>query len=106
MSTVLITGTNRGIGLELTKAYLAKGYQVIAAVRDVSKMPKIDGKVVVIKLDSGTTDGAAEAVKELKSKGIDQLDLVSAIFHTPSFAPKMYCVQLAISLDDLIIIVR
>jgi len=76
MSIVLITGANRGVGLELTKAYLAKGYQVIAAVRDVSKMPKIEGKVVVVKLDSGTENGASEAVKELKGKGISQFDLV------------------------------
>ena len=36
MSTVLITGANRGIGLALVKAYLAAGDTVIATARDVS----------------------------------------------------------------------
>ena len=34
METVLITGANRGIGLELTRQYLTRGAQVIATCRD------------------------------------------------------------------------
>jgi len=34
MPTLLITGANRGIGLELTKRYAADGWTVIAACRD------------------------------------------------------------------------
>ena len=36
MTTVLISGANRGIGLELAKQYAADGAQVIAGVRDPS----------------------------------------------------------------------
>ena len=78
--TVLITGANRGVGLELTKAYLEKGWKVIAAVRDTKKMPDLQGKgeVVVVKLDSGEKEDAKKAVEELKSKGVESLDVVIA----------------------------
>ena len=36
MATVLITGANRGIGLELTRRYLARGWRVIALNRGES----------------------------------------------------------------------
>ncbi|WP_028292896.1 SDR family oxidoreductase [Oceanobacter kriegii] len=36
MPTVLITGANRGIGLELARAYSERGYQVFAACRESS----------------------------------------------------------------------
>ena len=34
MKTVLITGTGRGIGLALTKEFVANGYQVLGTYRD------------------------------------------------------------------------
>src|SRR6516165_1232727 len=34
MATILVTGANRGLGLEFTRQYLAEGYAVIAATRD------------------------------------------------------------------------
>jgi NAD(P)-dependent dehydrogenase (short-subunit alcohol dehydrogenase family) len=34
VKTVLITGSNRGIGLAFTKHYVTSGWKVIAAVRD------------------------------------------------------------------------
>lgn len=40
MKTVLITGANRGLGLELTKIFLINNWRVIAACRDVGNMPK------------------------------------------------------------------
>lgn len=36
MDTVLISGANRGIGLELTRQYLAKGWRVLACCRNPS----------------------------------------------------------------------
>jgi putative NADH-flavin reductase len=46
------------IGLELIKAYIQKGWRVIAAVRDPSTMPDVGGEVVVAKLDVGEKDDA------------------------------------------------
>src|SRR5262252_8930402 len=34
MTTVLVTGASRGLGLEFTRQYLAEGYAVIAAARN------------------------------------------------------------------------
>jgi uncharacterized protein YbjT (DUF2867 family) len=42
----------------LTKAYLEKGWKVIAAVRDPSKMPKVEGEVVVVRLEVGEKEDA------------------------------------------------
>ncbi|GJM13947.1 MAG: short-chain dehydrogenase [Pseudohongiella sp.] len=41
MATVLITGTNRGIGLEFTKQYLARGDRVIATCRNLATAEKL-----------------------------------------------------------------
>lgn len=50
------------VGLELTKAYIQKGWKVIAAVRDPKSMPKTEGwEVVVIKLDAGEKEDARKA---------------------------------------------
>lgn len=47
MPTLLITGANRGIGLELTKRYAAAGWGVIATCRD----PKQAGDLKAVKGD-------------------------------------------------------
>ena len=42
-STVLITGTNRGIGLAVAKAFLARGARkVYAGARDLSKISAVE----------------------------------------------------------------
>lgn len=63
-----LIATLRRVGLELTKAYLEKGWKVIAAVRDPKSMPKLEkGEVVVVKLDAGEKDDAKK-VRTLPSK--------------------------------------
>lgn len=49
----------RSIGLELAKAYAARGDTVIAAVRDVSKAPNLD-QVIAVKIDSESLTDAKE----------------------------------------------
>ncbi|WVQ81960.1 hypothetical protein IAT38_004087 [Cryptococcus sp. DSM 104549] len=76
---VLITGANRGVGLGLTKVYLAKGYTVVAAVRNPATFPALEGKVIPVKIESVSYTDAAEAVEELKTKhNITRLDIVIA----------------------------
>ncbi len=41
MPVVLITGTNRGLGLEFTRQYCAAGWQVIATCRDPEASPEL-----------------------------------------------------------------
>ncbi|WWD07754.1 hypothetical protein V865_005857 [Kwoniella europaea PYCC6329] len=76
--TVLITGASRGVGLAFVEAFAKKGYKVIAAVRDLSKAPTVEGLAAVVKIDSNNDSDAVNAIEELKKKGIDSLDIVIA----------------------------
>ncbi len=57
MQTVLITGANRGIGLALSKNYLAQGWQVLAVCRNASPELVESGARVIAGVD--VTDQAA-----------------------------------------------
>ena len=72
MPTVLITGTNRGIGLEFARQYAADGWDVIATARQAS--PELDALGVRVELlDMQDLD----AVVSLGG-GIERLDLLIA----------------------------
>jgi NAD(P)-dependent dehydrogenase (short-subunit alcohol dehydrogenase family) len=72
MPTVLITGANRGIGLEFARQYSEAGWDVIATVRETSE--ELDRlRVRVEKLDMRDF----EAVERVGKK-IDELDLLIA----------------------------
>ncbi len=76
MPTALITGANRGIGLELVRQYAADGYSVIATCRapdSAADLKAVEGDVRVCALD--VDDGAAvEALAaELRGQAIDIL---------------------------------
>ena len=45
MATVLITGTNRGLGLEFVKQFLHQGDKVIASCRDSNQAPELQALV-------------------------------------------------------------
>jgi NAD(P)-dependent dehydrogenase (short-subunit alcohol dehydrogenase family) len=71
MPTVLITGANRGIGLEFTRQYVADGWEVIATARQSSDELDALG-IRVVPLDLSDADAVARF-------GIDQpLDLFIA----------------------------
>ena len=42
MKTILVTGTNKGIGLEFARQYLNEGFKVIATCRNLSKLDGLD----------------------------------------------------------------
>lgn len=80
MPAVLITGANRGIGLEFARQYSQDGWNVIATVRDSS--PELDGLGVrVERLDMRDLD-AVEAL----GGAVEELDLLIA--NAGTYGPK------------------
>ena len=76
MATVLITGANRGIGLEFVREYAADGWRVIAACRKPAKakdVEQVNGDVTLRALDVADPDSVATFVDETKGEAIDVL---------------------------------
>ncbi|HEX6956973.1 MAG TPA: SDR family oxidoreductase [Ferrovibrio sp.] len=85
MPTLLITGANRGIGLEFTRQYAASGWDIIACCRapqEAEALRAIGGRVSVEKLD--VTDYAAvdALAAKLGSRPIDLLINNAGIYGT------------------------
>ncbi|ETM98580.1 hypothetical protein PPTG_19425 [Phytophthora nicotianae INRA-310] len=73
--TVLITGSNRGIGLAFTRHYVNTDWKVIAAARDVEGATDLKELAVskIIPLDITDESSIAKAAGELKGEPIDLL---------------------------------
>ena len=73
MTTILISGANRGIGLEMTRQYAERGDEVIAACRvssaDLDKL----GVQVIDGIDVSSDDSVARLADAVKGKKIDRL---------------------------------
>ncbi len=76
MATVLITGANRGIGLEFVRQYAADGWRVIAACRKPKKakdVEQVNGDVTLRALDVADPDSVATFIDETAKEPIDVL---------------------------------
>jgi len=83
MANVVITGANRGIGLELARQYAQDGWDVIACVRDTKKarvLNMLDGNIHVLPLDVSDDKSITKLAKSLKGKPIDLLINNAGIF--------------------------
>jgi NAD(P)-dependent dehydrogenase (short-subunit alcohol dehydrogenase family) len=87
MTDVLITGASRGIGLALTREYLARGARVFAAVRDSNRAPELAAlntdRLKVIPLDVRSQrdiDAAGELVAS-QCGGLDLLINNAGVLH-------------------------
>lgn len=71
--TVVITGANRGIGLEFARLYKAQGWQVVAVCRDSS--PALDelGVKVVSGIDVAGKDAGQQVSTALENQPVDLL---------------------------------
>jgi len=72
MKTVLITGTNRGLGLEFVKQYLEAGQHVIATARDPSSADELQAlldqypkSLSIYALDVASADSRKQFVKAI-----------------------------------------
>jgi len=76
MHNILITGANRGIGLELTKQYLSRGDYVWGSYRELENsqelvaLSKESENLSIFPLDVTRPDSVADAFSALKSQGI------------------------------------
>ncbi|MCP9785840.1 SDR family oxidoreductase [Cyanobium sp. N5-Cardenillas] len=84
MATVLITGTNRGIGLEYCRQLQARGDTVVAVCRTPS--PELEALGVRIEAGVDLTDGAAitDLVERLGPLAIDVLILNAGLLERTS----------------------
>lgn len=80
MPTVLITGANRGLGLEFTRQYAADEWQVFAACREPDAANELQqlaarsgGRIRVLKLDVTDTASVRAAAAGLKDEPVDLL---------------------------------
>ncbi|WP_162063923.1 SDR family oxidoreductase [Vibrio taketomensis] len=85
MSTVLITGANRGLGLEFVRQYAAMGWQVLATCRTPEKAELLGQlameypQVKLIKLDVTNEDEINLLATQLKGQAIDHLILNAGV---------------------------
>ena len=80
MSSVLITGANRGLGLEFTRQYLNDGWEVHAFCRQPDKAAELgeivthkNGKLHLRQMDIDNENEIEAAANELKNQPLDLL---------------------------------
>ncbi len=76
MATVLITGANRGIGLEMVRLYAARGDKVLACCRNpdtADDLNAVAGDVEVIEVSVGEAGSVADLAKALGDRPVDIL---------------------------------
>lgn len=77
MATVLITGTNRGIGLEFVERYLARGDKVIASCRNpaaegaLQTLAKNNAQLQLVQLDVSSQKSMEALSEQLAGVAID-----------------------------------
>ena len=80
MPLALITGANRGLGLEFTRHYLADGWQIFAACRDPAAanelqrlVKKAGGKLAIVSMDVTDAKSVRAAAAQVGDARIDLL---------------------------------
>lgn len=80
MSTLLVTGANRGLGLEFARQYAADGWRVFAACRDPASAGELQqlaagsgGRIEVVALDVSDLASVRAAAQALSGTPVDLL---------------------------------
>lgn len=88
MATILITGANRGIGLALTRAFLAHGDTVLAAQRAakpggaLAELQRGGKPVEIVQMDVASEASVAKAAQALSGRKIDVVVNNAAILNS------------------------
>jgi len=86
--TILITGSNRGLGLEFSRQYAAAGWNVIASCRDPAAAEELqelaaqNSNIAIEKLDVTSDTEVATLAKQYKDQPIDVLLNNAGIYGT------------------------
>ena len=86
MPTTLVTGSNRGLGLEFVRQYLEAGWDVIATCRNpgsADQLQRLAGQfktLEIVPLDVGDFDAVDRLASKLRSRSIDLLINNAGIF--------------------------
>jgi len=79
--TVLVTGANRGLGLEFARQYKEAGWHVIGTARDPDEAEELEAlDVQIVQLDVTDQDSADRMAAELAGQPIDVLINNAGIF--------------------------
>ncbi len=77
MKTALVTGANKGIGLEVVKQLLERSFKVILTSRDrdkgllaIQSLKKYKEKILFVQMDVGNEDSIIKAAKDVQSKNL------------------------------------
>ena len=73
MTTVLITGAARGLGLEFTRQYATRGWKIHACARNPEALKGIAGDIHPHRLEVTDYDAVSSLAKELSNEAIDVL---------------------------------
>lgn len=87
MTTSLVVGANRGIGLELTKALAARGHTVIATCRTPSPELNALGVRVLSGIDLNDDASAAKLASSLENAKLDTVILNAGILERTPLEP-------------------
>ena len=91
MPTMLITGANRGIGLEMTRQYAADGWAVIATCRNpvgVGELATLDGDIQVHGLDVTDHRQVEKLAADLNGTKIDLLFNNAGVYNDRNYSHK------------------
>jgi NAD(P)-dependent dehydrogenase (short-subunit alcohol dehydrogenase family) len=85
MAHIVITGCNRGIGLELVRQYTARGDTVTAACRHAGPELEATGARIIDGIDVATDEGVAHLAEALGDTPIDVLVNNAGILRSDTF---------------------